>query len=223
MLTEATPGLLLIHVPPEAGNKLPEEPIHKSEGPFINTDGLAFTITGSDGSELHPKLFVKTNLAEPFDKPVTKPPLETIAILGFKVAHVPPLVGFNVVLDPTHIELAPDMLMTGLAFTVTALVLFETQPVDDSVYLKVAFPCPRPVTTPELDTVATEGLLLTQVPSNDGERVEELPTQMLLEPVTETFGIAFIVTEGVGFEIQPVCALVKVNVAVPAETEVTSP
>jgi len=107
---------------------------------------------------------------------------------GALLAHVPPVVGDNVVVRPTQMLVDPVMLAKGRAFTVTVPVGRETQPVPESVKLNVAVPAPTPVTTPVLDTVATAGLLLAQVPPLVGDKVVVVPTQMVLAPVIFTGG-----------------------------------
>ena len=54
--------------------------------------------------------------------PVTTPPLETVA-QGEELLHVPPLVvPINVMVEPTHTEVEPDIDANGAAFTVITLV-----------------------------------------------------------------------------------------------------
>lgn len=60
--------------------------------------------------------------------------------------------------------------MTGIAFTATELVVL-LQPEVLSVNVKLVFPTAIPVMTPALLTVATDGLLLDQVPPDEGVRV----------------------------------------------------
>jgi hypothetical protein len=110
-----------------------------------------------------------------------------------------------------------------MGLTVTAEVGSETQPVTEWVKVKVAVPAETAVTTPAFVTVATAGLLLTQVPPVPGESVVVAPTQMLLEPVMLTTGLAFTVIVEVGRDVQPVPLLVKVKVTAPAATPVTTP
>lgn len=87
----------------------------------------------------------------------------------------------------------------------------------------MAMPALAPVTTPSLVTEATAGALLTQVPSVFGDNVVDAPTQIVLAPVILTAGVGFTVTAAVGKDTQPVAVLVKVKVAVPAETAVMTP
>lgn len=64
------------------------------------------------------------------------------------------------------------------------------------------------MTTPELETVATLGFVLTQVPPVVGDSVVLAFTQMLVAPVILTAGMAFTVTGAVDAETQPVVLLV---------------
>jgi hypothetical protein len=100
------------------------------------------------------------------------------------------VVGDNVVVCPTQMLVAPVMLTTGSAFTVTAPVV-AVQLVVPSVNVNVAVPADMPVTSPELFTVATGGLLLAHVPPVVGDNVVVCPTQMLVAPVMLTTGGAF--------------------------------
>ena len=58
LLTVATLGLLLAHVPPVVGDKVVVVPTHMLLGPVILTVGFALTVTTEVGFELHPLLFV---------------------------------------------------------------------------------------------------------------------------------------------------------------------
>lgn len=69
------------------------------------------------------------NVAVPAEIPVTTPALVTVATLGFVLTQVPPVDGDRVVLAFTQILVAPVILTAGMAFTVTASVGAETQPV----------------------------------------------------------------------------------------------
>lgn len=106
---------------------------------------------------------------------------------------------------------------------VIALVGFDTQPVAVFVNVKVAVPAAIPVTNPAFVTVAIAELLLIHVPPVVGESVVVEPTQTDDAPVILTEGLALMVIVAVGFDTQPVLVFVKVNVAVPAATAVTTP
>lgn len=134
----------------------------------------------------------------PAETPVTTPLLVTVATAGLLLVQVPPVVGDNVVVLPIQMLLEPVTLTTGIACMVTAPVGNDIHPVVPCVKVKVAEPAETPVTTPVLDTVATAGLLLAQVPPLLGESVVVWPTHILLEPVILTVGKAFTVTGSVG-------------------------
>ena len=133
------------------------------------------------------------------------------------------MVGDNVVVAPTHIVLVPVMLPAGVVFTVMAGVGAEAQPVLVLVNVKVAVPAVTAVTTPAFVTVATAGLLLTQVPPLEGDKPVMPPILRFVAPMMLTIGVASTVTGAVAAETQPVAELVKINVAVPAEMPVTTP
>jgi hypothetical protein len=103
--------------------------------------------------------------------------------------------------------------------TVTADVV-AGQPVEVCVNVKVTVPADMPVITPALVTVALALLLLVQVPPVVGDSVAVLPIQTVAGAVTT--GNAFIVTAVVVL-LQPVEVCVKVKVAVPPDTPVTTP
>jgi len=223
-VTVATLGLVLTQVPPVLGDRVVEPSTQILLGPVMLTTGIGFTVTGEVGAEEQPVvLFVKINVAEPAETPVTIPALVIVATAGSLLAQVPPEDGDNPVVLPTQMVLGPLMVTVGSGFTVTAGVGAETQPVIASVKVNVAVPAEIPDTTPPLVTVATEGSLLAQVPPVVGDKVVVAPTQMLLEPVMLTAGVALTVTGKVGSDSQPVVELVKMNVTEPADTPVTTP
>ena len=59
-------------------------------------------------------LLVNVNVIDPLDIPVTIPELDTVAIAGLLLIHVPPAEGNNVVVDPSQMVEGPDMATTGL-------------------------------------------------------------------------------------------------------------
>jgi hypothetical protein len=70
---------------------------------------------------------VNVNVTEPADTPVITPALVTVATAGLLLIHVPPLVGDNVAVLPTHTF--AGAVTTGNAFTVTDEVVL-LHPVD---------------------------------------------------------------------------------------------
>lgn len=172
LVTVATAGLLLLQVPPVVGVNVVVAPMQILLLPVMLTVGKALTVTGDVGAELHPvAVLVNVKVTDPAETPVTTPPLVTVAIAGLLLLQVPPVVGDKVVVLPTQMLLLPVMLTIGAAFTVTAPVGSEIQPVNPSVNVNVTVPADIPVTTPALVTVATAGLLLAQVPPLTGERL----------------------------------------------------
>lgn len=55
--------------------------------------------------------------------------METDATDGFELAHVPPVVGDNVVVDPTHMVEGPVTDTTGLGFTFIVILGTAVQPI----------------------------------------------------------------------------------------------
>ncbi len=196
--TVATPALLLTQVPPELGVNCVVPPMQIDEAPIIPTAGLGVIVTAAVVAEqLGAVLLVKVNVTEPPDTPVTTPAGEvTVAIAGLLLTQVPPVVGDKVVVDPTQIFVAPVIPTTGAALTVTATVVAEQLGVVLPVKVNVADPADTPVTTPALFTVATAGLLLTQVPPEPGVTVVVDPTHKVAL-VKFTTGSAVTVTANV--------------------------
>jgi hypothetical protein len=98
----------------------------------------------------------------------------------------------------------------------------DTQP-DDWVKVKVATPCVRPVTNPALFILAMDGLLLVQVPPEDGSNCVVVPTHIVDDPEILTSGIVLTLTTSLGNEVHPVDNSVYINRAVPVDTPVTIP
>jgi len=223
LLMVATAGSLLVQVPP-VGDIVVVPPIQILLAPVISATGVLLTVMAAVGAETQPvPVSVKVKVAVPADTPVTTPALSTVATAALLLAQVPPLVGVKPELSPMQILVAPEIVTTGIAFTVTVAVGIEAHPVRELVKVKVAVPADMPVTTPAFVTVATEALLLAQVPPVEGDKVVPKPTQILLVPVILTTGKAFTVTAEVARETQPVPESVKVKVADPAVTPVTTP
>ena len=138
-----------------------------------NTVGKVITVTLAVlFAQLGDALLVKVKLvlpelanvnAVPEYVPVTVLPL-TVATEVPLLTHVPPLAGDRVVVVPLQNVVGPVMLTTGKAVTCTADVVTEQFGAADMVKVKVALPGPTGVTVVPL-TVATDGLLATQVPA----------------------------------------------------------
>ena len=96
LVTVATDGLLLAHVPPVDGDNCVPPPTQTSVGPVILAVGDAVTVTGSVANDVHPvAVNVKVNVADPAATPVTTPPEVTVAILVSLLVQVPPVDGDN--------------------------------------------------------------------------------------------------------------------------------
>ena len=220
-VTVATDGLLLTHVPPVVGDKVVVAPMQIELLPVMLTAGKALTVTVPVVLLQLVVDEVNVKVALPAVKPVTIPPALTDATAGLLLTQVPPVVGEKVVVAPMQIELPPVMLTAGKALIVTVPVVL-LQLVVDEVNVKVADPAATPVTTPAEVTVATEVLLLTQVPPVVGDKVVVDPIHIELLPVMLTVGKALTVTVPVVL-LQLVVDEVKVKVADPAATPVTTP
>ena len=90
--------------------------------------GLAVTVTDAVVLLQPVDVCVKVKVTVPAATPVTAPALVTVAIELLLLVQVPPVVGDNVVVlfgPPAQIELAPVILTTGKAFTVTQRSISE--------------------------------------------------------------------------------------------------
>jgi hypothetical protein len=102
LVTLATAVLLLVHVPPEAGDNVVRPPAQMDEFPVMLTTGRAVTFTPPVVA-LHPVVpSVKVKVAVPADTPVTRPAAVTVATAVLLLAHVPPKVGDNIVVPCAH-------------------------------------------------------------------------------------------------------------------------
>lgn len=125
----ATEGALLTHVPVESDDTEVVLSMHIGEDPVMFTIGLADTLP-CNADDTHPlDVCVKVKVTGPADTPVTRPALFTLAISVSLDAHVPPVVGESVVVNPAHMTDGPVNETVGGVLTVTGAVLSETQPV----------------------------------------------------------------------------------------------
>lgn len=118
LVTEAIDGLLLVHVPPTLGESVVALPAHIALLPEMRPVGLLFIAIDDDGFEAQPSKLVKIKLALPAKIPVTNPLLDTLATFALLLVQVPPVLGDNVVVLPTQMELLPVIDTIGIAFTV---------------------------------------------------------------------------------------------------------
>ena len=110
-------------------------------------------------------------------------------------------------------EEGPDKLTVAPLNTVIAVVGLDTQPVFSSVKTNCAVPAATPVTKPVKLTVATKGLVETQLPPELGNTCVLFPIQILFGPSNKTVGLPKTVTGAEAKEVQPVDALVNLKVA----------
>ncbi|MNE04046.1 hypothetical protein D3C87_1040970 [compost metagenome] len=209
----ATALLLLVQVPPVVGDKVVVPLTHILLGPVIVACGQSLIVTAEVGTEVHPSVFAKTNVAFPGDIPLTTPALLTVAIAELLLVHVPPEVGESVVVPFTQITLVPVIRTAVFAFTLTAGLGKDAHP-PVLVKVNVAVPGETPFTTPAFVTVATALLLLVHVPPELGDNVVVSFTHIVLAPKISVFAIALTVIGTVGSDGQPFKA-VNVNVADP--------
>lgn len=181
-LTVATAELDEVQTPPVEGVTEVVAPI-QTDVLLIFTVGLPYTVTLLVAFDIQPVVvLVNIKPVEPAETPVTNPALVTLATVGFTTDHVPPVEGDKVVVPLIQIPLGPVTETTGLAFTISVAVGRLEHPVVLLVNVKVTFPCPKPVTTPALVTLATAGLLLIHIPPEFGDNVVEEPTHIGLFP-----------------------------------------
>ena len=142
-----------------------------TEGPSIVANVSSNIVTGELGRDIHPVVFkVKMKVAIPPSKPVIKPVFASIvAIFSLLLVQIPPLEGVIVVVEPIQICGGAVKFIAGIGWMVIDDVGRELHPVDDSVKLKNAVPAPIPVISPSLFTVATDALLLVQIPPDEGD------------------------------------------------------
>jgi len=139
---------------------------------------------------LHPlEDAVNVKVALPIETPETIPAFVTVAIAGLLLTQVPPVIGLSVVVPLPQIEAGPVILTVGALFTVIGTVV-PLHPVDVMVNVNVAVPAEIPVTIPPLVTEATEELLLTQVPPDEGDNVAVLLLHIDDPPIILTGGVA---------------------------------
>jgi len=148
---------------------------------------------------------------------VTTPPGVTVATDGLVLTQVPPVVGVKVTL-PLIQTAVLETVTTGKGFTVTDEVVALQELV--LVKVKLTEPWSTMVTTPPAVTVATDGLVLTQVPPEVGVNVN-VPSTQTAALETVTTGNGFTVTD----EVVALQELVLVNVKLtePELTRVTTP
>jgi len=137
-----------------------------------------------------------------------------VAIDVLLLVQSPLVLGVMDEVPPTHAEVGPVYVTAGLPLIVIGAVGLELQPIV-LVNVNVTVPALRPVTTPLLVTVATDGLLLVHVPPVLGDKVDVKPTHTMSSPVIETVGLPVTVSGEEDADAQLDKLLTKVNVAKP--------
>ena len=116
-------GLLLVHVPPDVGDKVDVDPSQMEVGPVIETVGGVVTDRFSVGSlEQLLAVLVKVKLAVPVLTPVTIPALVTVAMAILELPQVPPVEGVSWVIESLQITVDPIKSTPGLGETVTSML-----------------------------------------------------------------------------------------------------
>lgn len=124
-------------------------------------------------------------------------------MVGLLLTHVPPVLGDNVVVEPTQILSGPLTETIGFGLTVIGVVGSELHAVVLDVNINVALPSVMAVTTPVLLIVATDGLLLDHVPPVIGFSWVVSPTHNTVGPEILTIGFAFTVIVTSGTAVHP--------------------
>src|SRR6478735_8337928 len=165
----ATAGVELDHTPDAVASlSVVVNPAHTLVVPLIAaTTGIALTVIVVVLVPTQPLVVtVYEMMLVPAVTPLTTPLLSIVATDSLLLLHTPPAVAsVSVVVNPAHTLVVPLIAATtGIALTVTVVVLVPTQPFVVTVYEMMLVPAVTPVTTPLLSIVATDSLLLLHTP-----------------------------------------------------------
>ena len=157
----------------------------------MDTIGVGFTVTSPVGSDAQRDAeLVNVNDAVPGVTPVTTPALLTVATPGSEDAHVPPVVGVKVVVEPAQMNGSPVIFTSGLGNTCTYNVS-DLHPVL-AWKTNLALPAKSPVTVfvgaPNISTVSGEWFTQVVPTVKAGLMVVDEPTQMV-SLAAETVGL----------------------------------
>ena len=217
-------SLLLDHVPPEFGVMFEVSPIHIALGPVSSISEGSLTVSGVDRSEEHPvALFVNTNATLPGPIPVIVPLDEIVATVTSVLDHCPPEDGNILVSSPIHISVLPIKLILGGAFTERDEERADSQPVTLFVNLNLALPVFSAVIIPFSSIVATDSSVLIHVPPLEGVIVVDSPMHSSESDKPFIAGDSKTLIEIVPSEEHPLDNSIKVNVAMPSDSPVTTP
>jgi len=179
VVTEATPGEPLLHVPPPAASlSVIGVPMQTLDAPVIDPAfGKGLTVNGIAATQLPIAYFI---VSVPPDKPVTAPVVPTVAIPVLVLLHTPPVgPSARVTTEPTQ-TLGVPVIVPGDVATVTVAVAVPA----GAVYVIIEVPGVTPVTTPADVIVATPGVPLVHVPPADvSASVVVDPAQTVVVPV----------------------------------------
>jgi hypothetical protein len=155
-------------------------------------------------------------VAKPAALPVTKPVAEPmVKIVAAVLQEPPPGEELRVIVAPAQSEEGPVM---GAGEELIVIVVVETHP-PGALFEKTTAPLVRAFTTPNEETVATDGALLNHVPLPDIVlRLAAFPVHMVAGPNIgkKEFTVTVVVC------VQP-DAVVYAMIDVPAETPFTKP
>jgi hypothetical protein len=224
LVTDATEGLLLTHIPPTEGLKVVFDPMQILLGPVKLILGLANTLIGTELSDIHPvALLVNRKVAVPELRAVTIPSKDTLAMAGLLLDQVPMPCDDNAALAPIHNPVPPLIVMIGLGFIVIVAEGKDEQANIFSTKVNVAVPGFKADTIPLFVMLAIEGLLLIQIPPVVGENEVVVPTQITDGPFIVVKGLSKTVSTIELSDLHPVRFSVKRNFALPAVNAVTIP
>jgi hypothetical protein len=117
---------------------------------------------------------------------VTRPPVETVAMVGTVELQVPPVVAsVNRSVLPTQTDGLCGVIATGALFMVTIFVAVHPEV---STYEMVLVPMLTPVTTPVVFTVATPGVLLLHAPPPVASVNAAVPPRQMLTGLVGRIG-----------------------------------
>ena len=169
VLTVPTAGLVLLHAPPPAALvSAVLAPTHTIAVPVIvPASGRGLTVATCVAAAVPQLLFTVYDIVVvPADKPVTTPEVLTEPTAGLALLHSPPPAALvSDVLAPTHTIAVPAIVpASGIGLTVATCVAAAVPQLLLTVYDIVVVPAEKPVTTPEVLTEPTAGLVLLHAP-----------------------------------------------------------
>jgi len=131
------------------------------------------------------------------------------------------VVGDKVEVAPIQRPDDPVILTVGFGETLIVSVSSDAHPVVKSVKINFATPAVKPVTTPALFTLATNGAVEAQVPPVAG--VKLVVPLIQIESLPEMLAVGFNFTSTVIVLLQPVAVSEYVSTDDPVDTPVTTP